>query len=132
MIIAVDFDGTLCEHNFPFIGPDIGAFEWLHKFQSAGAKLILWTMRSDNQDSGDVLWEAIEHCKEQGIEFWGINTNPEQLSWTTSPKCYANLTIDDNNFGIPLVYPKDGRRPYVDWDIVGPVVMEKINGKRNK
>jgi hydroxymethylpyrimidine pyrophosphatase-like HAD family hydrolase len=80
-IIAVDFDGTLVEHQYPAIGPDVpGAFETLRQVQEAGAHLILWTMRD-----GDHLAAAVELCQDRGLVLWGINRNPEQ-QWTTSPK----------------------------------------------
>jgi len=48
MYICIDFDGTIVDHRFPEIGPPVpGAVEWMLRFQEAGAKLILFTMRSD-------------------------------------------------------------------------------------
>ncbi len=56
LYIAVDFDGTIVDHQFPEIGKAVpGAFDWLKRFKEAGATLILWTMRSDGQEYGDVL-----------------------------------------------------------------------------
>lgn len=125
MIIAIDFDGTLCDHRFPEIGSEVtDAFVWLRKFQEAGAMLMLWTMRS-----GHTLTEAVEWCRERDIEFWGINNNPEQYKWSESPKQYANIYIDDTAFGCPLRdFPRFGSRPVVDWSIVGPKVLEILKG----
>lgn len=53
-----------------------------------------------------------------GIEVWSYNLNPEQSSWSESPKCYAHLYIDDAALGCPLIYPESGDRPYVDWQQV--------------
>jgi len=126
LVVAIDFDGTIVEHIFPNIGKAVpGAFKWMKKFQDSGARLVLYTMRSDGQESGDVLNEAVQFCRKNGIEFWGINTNPEQLEWTSSPKAYAQIYIDDAAYGCPLVENKNDR-PYVDWSIVGPAVLEKI------
>lgn len=135
MIIAVDFDGTLVEHRFPEIGAEVpGAFFWLQKFQAEGARLILWTMRSDliaeaRSDEGHLanrgyLGEAVAFCRSKGIEFWGINENPEQWPWTKSPKPYAHLYIDDASFGCPLL--DMGPRKCVDWSLVGPAVIGRI------
>jgi hypothetical protein len=119
MYIAIDFDGTIVTHEYPAIGKDIGAIQWMKDFQEAGAKLILYTMRS-----GDTLQEAIEYCKAQGVEFFAHNDNPDQNTWTESRKVYANLYIDDAALGVPL---KMGEfRPYVDWEVVGPVVLESL------
>ena len=123
MYIAVDFDGTIVEHKFPKIGnPVPGALEWLKRFKEAGATLILWTMRSDGQSSGDVLTQAVEFCKENGVEFDFVNKHPQK--WTTSPKAYAHIYIDDAAFGCPLTYEKE--RPMVNWEVVGPQVLSMI------
>jgi hypothetical protein len=136
MILAIDFDGTLCEHRFPDIGAEVpGAFKWLKKFQAAGAKLILWTMRSDGRtgegkENGPVLTEAVEWCRERGVEFWAVNENPEQKTWTQSPKAYAQLYIDDAAACCPLRESRrSGGRPMVDWAAVGPAVMELLKPK---
>lgn len=127
MIIAVDFDGTLCDHRFPDIGGEVPeAFKYLREFQAAGARLILWTMRNDRPGE-PVLTQAVEWCKERGITFWGVNNNPEQHTWSQSPKQYAHIYIDDAAFGCPLRdFPRSGSRPVVDWNIVGPAVLEAI------
>ena len=45
-IIAVDFDGTLCENRYPEIGkPNEKVINYLIKRQKEGDKLILWTCR---------------------------------------------------------------------------------------
>lgn len=129
MIICVDFDGTIVDHRYPDIGnPVPDAFYWIKEFQLAGAKVILYTMRSDGRkEDGDTLKAAVDFCEKLGVTFWGVNNNPEQKAWTDSPKVYANLYIDDAAFGCPLrENPRMGSRPYVDWSIVGPEVMKMI------
>jgi hypothetical protein len=127
MYIWVDFDGTIVDHRFPEIGPPVpGALEWMSKFQSAGARLILFTMRSDGGRSGNVLTAAVGYLQENGIELYGINKNPTQVHWTNSPKAYGQLYIDDAAFGCPLIQPEGFQRPCVDWETVGPVVMEML------
>jgi hypothetical protein len=131
MNIAIDFDGTIVDHRFPEIGKPVpGAFKWMKRLQKAGAKLILWTMRSDGQSHGDVLSQAVELCRDNGIEFFGVNGNPEQHTWTTSPKAYAHVYVDDAAFGCPLrENPRVGGKPYVDWDTVGPKLLAEITGE---
>jgi hypothetical protein len=120
-IVAVDFDGTLVRHAYPAIGEAApGAFHWLRRFQAAGARLILWTMRH-----GEHLDAAVAFCAEHEVEFWGVNTNPEQTVWTQSPKAYAHIYVDDAALGCPLVEEPD-ERPYVDWEKVGPIVLAQI------
>lgn len=121
MIIAVDFDGTIVTHEFPEIGRKIGAFKWLRLAQKLGAKIILFTMRS-----GKHLQDAVEYVESNGINLYGVNTNPTQHKWTTSPKAYAQLYIDDASLGIPLTTDSKTERPYVDWNLTGPQLMNYI------
>lgn len=112
MIIAVDFDGTCVTHEFPEVGGDIGAVPVLKRLTDEGHKLILWTMRS-----GPTLTDATDWFAENGIPLYGVQRNPSQDEWTSSPKAYAQLYIDDAALGCPLVFPC-GERPYVDWEAV--------------
>ena len=114
MYIAVDFDGTCVTHDYPRIGKEIGATKVLKRLVEAGHKLILNTMRS-----GKELQDAIHWFNKNGIELYGVNENPTQKHWTTSPKVYAHMYIDDAAFGCPLrnaTYLSD--RPFVDWDSI--------------
>lgn len=98
-IIAVDFDGTLCENNWPEIGePNEKLIEYLRNVRDngAGAKLILWTCRT-----GELLQNAIDWCAERLLYFDAVNENlPEVLEWMggDSRKIFANVYIDDKNF----------------------------------
>lgn len=130
MIIAVDFDGTIVDHRYPDIGAEVpGALSWIKQFQAAGAKVFLWTMRSDGVDDGNTLTEAISWLAAHDVWVDGANINPEQ-TWSRSPKLYANLYIDDAAFGCPLrENPRSGGRPYVDWDVVGPRVLSLLQSR---
>lgn len=121
MIIAVDFDGTIVQHDYPQVGAPVPlALDWLRQFLEHDVQLILWTMRSDLE-----LNDAIEYMANNSIPLWGINTNPQQREWTNSPKAYAHLYIDDAAANCPLVRPK-GKRPYVDWRVLGPIVLDLL------
>jgi len=122
MYLCVDFDGTMVTHEYPDIGRNIGAFEWLKKAQEKGAKIILFTMRSGNE-----LGAAVEHCHRNGILLYGINRNPTQDSWTSSPKAYGNVYIDDAALGCPLHVSSKAIRPFVDWSKVGPMLLSLID-----
>lgn len=120
MIIAVDFDGTCVDHRFPEVGPSIeGAVGVLQELVTRGHKLVLWTMRS-----GPHLADAVKWFGENRIPLWGIQRNPEQDSWTTSPKAYAQLYIDDAAFGAPLVQLSGMKRPGIDWLKVDQVLLQ--------
>jgi hypothetical protein len=125
MDIVIDFDGTCVTHEFPKVGKDIGAVPVLKELIDNGHRLILFTMRSDedngasdefpNVHGGKYLTDAINWFKRNDIELFGIQRNPTQ-TWTTSPKAYGQIYIDDAALGCPLIYDKKvSRNPFVDW-----------------
>lgn len=128
MDICVDFDGTCTTHAYPLIGEDIGAVPVLKKLVKRGHRLILFTMRSEMkgispvtgvmQDGG--LQDAVNWFKKHEIPLFGIQTHPTQKLWTSSPKAYGQMIIDDVALGTPLII-EQGERPYVDW-----VAVEKL------
>ena len=113
-VIAVDFDGTCVEHNYPAIGMDVeGAVEVLRTLNKHGHRIILNTMRS-----GQRLEAAVRWFRDRKIELWAVNRNPEQEQWTTSPKVYADIYIDDSALGCPQIFLEGVRRPVVNWSKV--------------
>ena len=75
MLIAVDFDGTIVEHHYPEIGPEIPfAIETLKMLIKDHHRLILWTVRE-----GELLDAAVEWCRQRGVEFYAVNRDyPEE------------------------------------------------------
>lgn len=74
-ILAVDFDGTLCESSFPKIGkPNMKSIQYVLNKKKNGWKIILWTCRV-----GEKLEEAIKWSKEMGIEYDAINENLDSV-----------------------------------------------------
>ena len=73
--IAVDFDGTIVTHEYPKIGREIPfAIETLKMLIRDQHRLILWSVRE-----GELLQEAVDWCKERGVEFWAVNKDyPEE------------------------------------------------------
>ena len=98
MIIAVDFDGTIVEHRYPEIGREIPfATTTLKMLTEQRHLLILWTVRH-----GKLLQEAVDWCKERGVEFYAVNKNyPEEQVDNEGGYCKINaeLFIDDRNLG---------------------------------
>ena len=97
LLIAIDFDGTIVENRFPFIGRIRPfAFETMEALQIKGHRLILWTPRT-----GQKLDEAIKFCRNHGIEFYAVNKNYPEEIWDNndSRKILADIYIDDNNIG---------------------------------
>lgn len=95
MIIAVDFDGTIVEHQYPGIGREKPfAIDTLKKLAQEHHRLILWTVRE-----GKLLQEAIDFCKERGLEFYAVNRNYPEEKHPTERKLRAEMWIDDRNLG---------------------------------
>lgn len=99
MTIAVDFDGTIVEHRYPEIGEEIPfAIDTLKMLIQDRHKLILWTVRE-----GQLLDEAINWCRERGVEFYAVNRDyPEELPQNNqhfSRKLKVDIWIDDRNIG---------------------------------
>ena len=114
MIIAIDFDGTIVEHEYPEIGKIIPhAFKSIRLIQEHGHTIILWTFRY-----GKRLDEAVEFCKQNGVEFDAVNSNEpnEVFDNTYSRKIYADIYIDDRNIlGIP------------DWKAIVKIIMPELS-----
>lgn len=120
--IAVDFDGTIVDHEFPSIGKEkLFAFRTLKELEKKGARLILWTFRN-----GKELDEAVEFCRNNGIEFYAVNKNyPEEVfDESVSRKIDADIYIDDKNIG--------GFPGWSDiWQMIFPYeLQEQEAGKR--
>lgn len=97
--IAVDFDGTIVTHEYPKIGREIPfAIETLKMLIRDQHRLILWSVRE-----GELLQEAVDWCKERGVEFWAVNKDYPEESYENnnhfSRKLKADFFIDDRNIG---------------------------------
>jgi hypothetical protein len=113
MTIAVDFDGTIVEHRYPEIGREIPfATDTLKLLAKEGHRLILWSVRE-----GRLLDEAVEWCRERGLEFYAVNKDyPEETKEDNnfSRKLKVEMFIDDRNVGgLP------------DWGIIYKMISEK-------
>jgi hypothetical protein len=126
LVIILDFDGTCTTHDFPRIGKDIGAAPVLKALTDNGHKIVLFTMRSDGfkkpyggatgAPGGPYLTEAVNWFKENGIPLYGIQSNPTQKHWTSSPKAHGDVIIDDVALGCPLkINLTLSDKPFVDW-----------------
>ena len=129
MEICIDFDGTCTTHDFPNIGKEIGAPKVLKRLVENGHKLILFTMRANEVDvhpNGKYyLSDAVKWFADNGISLYGVQSNPTQKEWTTSPKAYGQLYIDDAALGCPLKFDAElSQRPFVDWDKVSSTLEE--------
>ena len=99
MTIAVDFDGTIVTHKYPAIGEEIPfAVDTLKMLIRDRHKVILWSVRE-----GELLEEAVNWCRERGIEFYAINRDYPEETWDNNPhfsrKLKVDVFIDDRNLG---------------------------------
>ena len=113
MTIAVDFDGTIVEHRYPEIGNEIPfAVDTLKMLTKEGHRLILWSVRE-----GRLLDEAVEWCRERGLEFYAVNKDyPEESKKDNhySRKLKVEMFIDDRNIGgLP------------DWGVIYRMIKER-------
>lgn len=125
MIIAIDFDGVLCESKFPDIGePNYDIISLTRQLIDLGHEVILWTSRT-----GLELEAAIDWCGDRGLHFCAINenapSNVEQYKLKYpqgTRKVYADVYIDDHNiefFGedinrLPFIIEQKLRR-LIEW-----------------
>ena len=113
MTIAVDFDGTIVEHRYPKIGPEIPfAIDTLKMLIAERHRLVLWSVRE-----GELLDEAVEYCRQRGVEFYAVNKDYPEEKLTDSNysrKLKVDLFIDDRNLGgLP------------DWGTIYRMIKEK-------
>ena len=124
MIVAVDFDGTCCEHEYPNIGATVPhCIEVLKKIIQFGHQIMIYTMRD-----GKELEDAKNWYIQNGIPFTAANENID--AWSKSKKLYAHIYIDDAAIGCPLItekYPGTflHKRSYVDWFKVEKLLEDK-------
>lgn len=136
--INIDFDGTCVTHDFPNVGKSIGAEEVLKELTDKGHQLILFTMRADREELkptgdetiqdvvGKFLSDAVKWFQDNDIPLYGIQCDPNQCNWTTSPKSYAPLMIDDSALGCPLKYDKTmSDRPFADWKAIRTLLVNQ-------
>ncbi len=132
--IAIDFDGTIVEHENPKIGKEmLFAFATIKELQKKGHKLILHTYRT-----GHLLDEAVEYCKKNGVEFYAVNKNyPEEVITEDTPrKLNVDIFIDDRNVGgflgwstvWQLLHPEGGDFNHV---VKNPEAHNNFNTKKS-
>lgn len=110
MIYAVDFDGTLCENQWPGIGaPNVPLIKFLKDEQDNGNTVILYTVRE-----GELLDDAIDWLM-TNHDFYPDEVNENARSvremFGNNPrKVYADVYVDDHNarFGVCAELPYTG------------------------
>lgn len=128
MIYAVDFDGFLCDDEWPFIGnPHQEVIEHFIRLKKQGHKLILWTCRE-----GYKLEEAITWCHEYGLDFDAHNENlPERIVFYGNDcrKVGADFYCDDKNYSTPILAEDKARLLFSALAKSGNITAKKDNRK---
>lgn len=128
MVIAVDFDGTLCMNAWPKIGkPNIELIETLKKVRGQGHKIILWTNRS-----GDLLLNAIWWSANRGLLFDAVNENLSERIEKYGNDCRkisADLYIDDRAATPVCIYGKEWNNDDV---LLKLVLSDRLEKERSK
>lgn len=95
-IIAIDFDGTIVEQDYPRIGaikPNaIEVIRWI----ASWADVVIWTCRYEYKG----YWDMVHFLHDNQIPYTTINKNPnDNLGFLPMPKIYYDVLIDDRNLG---------------------------------
>lgn len=100
-VIAIDFDGCLCQRAYPGIGaPNMEVVEAAIHEKKSGTALILWTCRE-----GTKLAAAVIFCENLGLTFDAVNENlPERVAYFgfDSRKVSADEYWDDCAVCVPI------------------------------
>ena len=98
-VVAVDFDGTIANTDYPrIISPIPETISLLRKLKDKGATIILWTCRE-----GENLEEAVKWCKENDVPIDLVNENDKERIKIWGNDCRkigADLYIDDKTFSL--------------------------------
>ena len=105
--LAIDFDGTIVEHDYPNIGKlKEGAIEYINKLHEDGFYIIIWTVRGgkEQEDAENFLKENSIHYdtinKNSTSFLEKLNENPRFIAEYHEPrKICADIYIDDRNLG---------------------------------
>lgn len=94
IIIAVDFDDTICANGFPDISKGTlikGAKETINKLYDEGYFIIIWTCRYLNNH----IQDCKNFLKENEIKYNEFNENFPGLEFKPTPKIYYDYLLDD-------------------------------------
>lgn len=128
-IIAVDFDGTLCENNYPEIGKanvDLIS-DLITTKEVCNSKLILWTCRR-----GERLEEAVKWCLDRKLKFDAVNENlPETIEefGGDARKIFADVYIDDKNLKVEEFRVKPETQSWAENEVRLACLNEEPNYK---
>ena len=105
IILAIDFDGTIVELDYPNIGKlRKNAVKYINKLYNENYLIIINSCRANKEEK-----EMKTFLKKNNIKFHFINENdPLRIEYfgTDTRKISANVYIDDKNLGKLLSWRK--------------------------
>ena len=127
MIIYLDFDGTVVEHQFPIIGEhNPGSFEVIKKLQSAGHVIVLNTYRIEiNVESLDDAMNYLNNSKAISPITKHTTEKIHPLDWDIESFINLNeIFIDDICKNIPLINAVKSKGKMVDWNEIDRIFLK--------
>ena len=127
MIIYLDFDGTIVEHQFPIIGKhNPGSFEVIHKLQTAGHEIILNTYRIEIDIAS--LEESLIYLNSSNIiapihKYTNHKIHPAE--WDIEAFIKKEIIyIDDISKNIPLIDAEASIGKMVNWNEIDQIFIK--------
>ena len=117
-VIAIDFDNTIFEDEYPYVGEPIeGAIDVINKYYNQGHTIIIWTCRED-----DAAEEAILALEREGAKYHYFNNNdPERVDKynNDSRKIGCDILIDDKSIHSLVIG--------IDWEEIDMILDAYLN-----
>jgi len=114
------FDNTICYDKYPDVGDFLpGAVETLKSLADEGHELVLWTCRRD-----EAAQRAYKHCLDAGIPFKYMNEGMYDGELHQYKKLFADLYIDNCNFG-----NAEKIKEPANWDYIAGNLLGKNNAR---
>lgn len=98
-VLAVDFDHTLCDSEYPLCGNELPAAKFIRSVQDMDIVIIITTCREGK--SADI---AKQWLSEHGIKWDYFNENDPSriMAYNDCRKIYCNMLIDDTAYNFSM------------------------------
>ncbi len=101
---------------------------WTEKYN------VGWILNSMRHD--EILKEPLKILENYGVKLYNLRKNPcQDKDGNEVSKCFAIMSIDDRNLGVPVKWLEGCNRPHVDWEQIDKImtpILEEISAKLNK
>ena len=100
--LCVDFDGTLCRSEYPYIGKRFlphKIIAWYVRMKKRQGWIIILNTLRTNKDLLDMAVYACKHEFNIPIDYVNENTKEDVQMWGDSRKISCDINIDDRNIG---------------------------------